>query len=402
MESVNKDNALIARVSFAGSRRLQAVQSPIVPAVAELIRTNPGTISLGQGVVHYGPPPQVMSRVRDFFADGANHKYGLVHGIPQLRQALAEKLRAQNQIETQGSYSVVVTAGGNMGFVNALLAISEPGDDIIISCPYYFNHEMAITMLGCRPVSVATDSDYQLRVDDIASAISERTRAVVTISPNNPTGAVYTEESLRAVNKLCRARGIYHISDEAYEDFTYDERRHFSPASLRSAIEHTIALYSLSKGYGFASWRIGYMVVPQHLLEPIKKIQDTILICPPVVSQYAAIGALEAGPPYIESKIRGIAEVRAMVLERLSELGDLITPPRSEGAFYILIRVKTDQPPMGLVERLIQQHRVAVIPGTAFGIRDGCYLRIAYGALERTTATEGITRLVSGLRSALV
>ena len=119
----------------------------------------------------------------------------------------------------------MVTAGGNMAFVHAVLAITGPDDEVILPVPFYFNHEMAIQMAGCRVVPVATDSRYQLDVDAIRAAMTPRTRAVVTISPNNPTGAVFPERALRDVNTLCRDRGIYHISDEAYEYFTYGSAR---------------------------------------------------------------------------------------------------------------------------------------------------------------------------------
>ena len=183
-----------------------------------------------------------------------------------------------------------------MGFVNAVLAITDPGDEIILNTPYYFNHEMAITMADCKAVCVPTDENYQLRPEPIEKAITTRTRAVVTISPNNPSGAVYPEKTLRQVNDLCRRHGIYHISDEAYEYFIYDGARHFSPGSIAGSSQHTISLFSLSKAYGFASWRIGWMVIPERLFRPIRKIQDTILICPPVISQWAAVGAMRVGP----------------------------------------------------------------------------------------------------------
>src|SRR5205807_2533015 len=118
--------------------------------------------------------------------------------------------------------------------------------------PYYFNHEMAVTMADARPVVVKTDENYQLRPDAIRQAITSRTRAIVTVSPNNPSGAVYGEAALREVNELCRSRGLYHIHDEAYEYFTYEGARHFSPGSITGAQGHTISLYSLSKAYGFA------------------------------------------------------------------------------------------------------------------------------------------------------
>lgn len=382
--------------------RMQAVQSPIIPVVAELIRSCPGTISLGQGVVYYSPPPEAIELLPKFLADPANHLYQPVQGIAPLLGAIASKLQAFNQIEIDGQNCIVVTAGSNMGFMNAVLAITSPGDEIILQTPYYFNHEMAVRIAGCQPVFVATDENYQLRPDAIAQAITPKTRAIVTISPNNPTGVVYSEAALREVNQICGKSGIYHISDEAYEYFTYNDVKHVSPSAFPGSSSYTISLFSLSKAYGFASWRIGYMVIPEHLLIPVKKIQDTILICPPVVSQYAALGALQAGFSYCEDRIRAIAQVRSFVLESLNQLQDLCTITPTNGAFYFFIKVHTQLGAFELVERLIREHQVAVIPGTTFGMDDGCYLRVAYGALHQETATEGIKRLVKGLKTIVV
>lgn len=379
--------------------RMQAVQSPIIPVVAEWIRSCPGTISLGQGVVSYGPPPAAAAKIAEFLQEPENNKYKPVVGLPPLLDAIGEKLASENKIRLTSSNAVVVTAGGNMAFMNAILAITDPGDQVIIQTPYYFNHEMAITMAGCRPVSVGTDDEYQLRPHAISEAITARTRAVVTISPNNPTGAVYPEPPLREVNRICAQRGIYHIHDEAYENFVYNDAKHFSPASLAGTEAHTISLFSLSKAYGFASWRIGYMVIPRALLDSIKKIQDTILICAPVISQYAAIGALQIGSAYCAEKLHAIEEVRRIVLDQLQSIRDLCTVPRADGAFYFLLRIHKPLDPLALTERLIREHQVAVIPGTAFGIREGCYLRVAYGALQKETAAEGIGRLVRGLKA---
>src|SRR5687768_16253484 len=258
------------------SRRLEAVQAPVIPVVGDLLRSTPGAISLGQGIVHYGPPPEVADALQAFHADPARNKYGPVEGHPRLVEAIDARLHAGPERR------IVVTAGGNMAFLNAVLAIADAGDEVILNVPYYFNHEMALTMTDVRPVLVPTDDDYQLRPDAIRKAITPRTRAVVTISPNNPTGAVYPEAALREVNEICRTSGIYHVHDEAYEAFTYDVP-HFSPASIRGGEGHTIGLYSLSKAYGFASWRIGYMLIPAALFPAIRKIQDTNVICPPII-----------------------------------------------------------------------------------------------------------------------
>lgn len=382
---------------FGQSLRMERVQSPVIPVVGELIRQHPGTISLGQGVVHYGPPLQAREAINRFFADPVNHKYKLVGGIPELQESLTQKLREENGIHVGRGNSLVVTAGGNMAFMNALLAVANVGDEVILQTPYYFNHEMAIEMAGCNAICVPTDGAYQLQPDLIAAAITPRTRAVVTISPNNPTGAVYPEAALRKVNAICKSAGVYHIHDEAYEYFTYGNARHFSPASMEDCASHTISLFSLSKSHGFASWRIGYMVFPEHLLDAVKKIQDTLLICPPVICQYGAIGALSAGPDFCRRHVVALSDVRDMVKTELESLGDRITLPSAEGAFYFLPRIRTRLEPMEIVQRLVREFGVAVIPGSAFGIRDSCALRIAYGALSKDTVAEGMGRLVKGL-----
>ena len=381
--------------------RMDAVQAPIIAVIGGLIRQVPGTISLGQGVVHYGPPQAAIDAVRGALTDASTHEYQDGAGLPALVEQLALKLRADNGIDVTQGVRVMVTAGANMAFMHAVLAITAPGDEIILNVPFYFNHEMAVQMADCTAVRVATDERYQPRLDALRAAITDRTRAIVTVSPNNPSGAVFSGESLRAVNTLCRERGIYHISDEVYEYFTYGGARHVSSGSFPGAAAHTIGIYSLSKAYGFAGWRIGYMTHPEHLAAAVAKIQDTILVCPPVASQVAAIAALEVGRGYCEPHVRELAAIRDIVLSRLSALAPLASVPAADGAFYALLKVETAMDPMTIAERLIREHKVAVVPGPAFGMTGGCYFRVAYGALQKETVAEGIGRLVDGLRAIL-
>jgi aspartate/methionine/tyrosine aminotransferase len=383
------------------AQRMAAVQAPIIPVVGELIRQNPGTISLGQGVVFYAPPPAAFEQLTRFGREPQLHKYQAVYGIPALLEQIETKLQIENGIAPGPARQIVVTAGGNMAFMNAILAICDPGDEVILPTPYYFNHEMAITLASCRPVLVPTDENYQLRVDRLAAAITPRTRAIVTVSPNNPTGAVYSAAALTEVNALCQARGLYHISDEAYEYFTYGDARHFSPASLPDSAAHTISLFSLSKAYGFASWRIGWLVIPGHLTEAVNKVQDTILICPPVASQLVAAGAMQTGRGYCAEHVRQLTEVRASVSHELAALGAHCAVPPADGAFYFYLKLNTSLAPLTLVERLVREFGVAAIPGSAFGSLDGCYLRLSYGALQPSLVSEGVGRLVRGLKAIL-
>jgi len=339
------------------------------------------------------------------------HEYGDGAGSPALIERIEEKLRRENGIDPGRGARVMVTAGANMAFVHVVFAITQPGDEIVLPVPFYFNHDMAIEMAGCRTVRVPTDARYQLDVDAIRRAITPRTRAVVTVTPNNPSGAVFPEASLRAVNALCAERGLFHIVDEVYEYFTYDGAQHFSPGSISGAEAHTISMYSLSKAFGFAGWRIGYVVYPSLLASAMAKIQDTVLVCPTMISQVAAIAALDVGRRYTAPHVRELAGIRDIVRRELNALAPFAEVPAADGAFYVLLKVHLERSakasaarcssPLDLAQRLIREHRVAVTPGPAFGMTDGCYFRVAYGALQRATVAEGIGRLVTGLRALL-
>lgn len=379
------------------SRRLRAVQAPIIPIVSRWIADTPGTVSLGQGIVSYGPPQEAIDALRAFPSGVADHRYGPVEGDPALVSLIEDKLARENGIRVRPTSRVVVTAGGNLAFMNAILAIADAGDEIILPVPFYFNHEMAVTIAGCTPVPVPTRDDFQLDLDAIERAITPRTRAIVTVSPGNPTGVVSTEQALRAVNALASARGLFHIHDEAYEYFTYDDRTPFSPGRIDSAAGHTISLYSLSKAYGMASWRIGYMVIPESLWDAVNKIQDTILICPPAASQHVAMAALRVGAAYAKSHLPMLDAMRRRMAGALAEAP--VDDVRCEGAFYFFLRIRSDMDATVLTERLIREHRVAVIPGSAFGDTSRCSIRVSFGALNESTAAEGTRRLVDGLKA---
>lgn len=383
------------------SDRMAQVQTPMIPVVGEWVAQHPGTISLGQGIVHY-PAPAAAHKAALLAMENSQRvdRYTLVCGIDELLEQVEQKVRAENGIDTEAQ-SCVVTAGSNMGFLNAIMAVADVNDEVILLSPYYFNHEMAIEMAGCRAVIVQTDSEYQVDLPAIEAAMTSRTRAVVTVSPGNPTGALFPRESLMAVNELCRARGIYHISDEAYEYFIYGGKQYFSPGSLPHSAPYTISLFTLSKAYGMAGWRIGYMTIPKHLEVAVKKAQDTNLVCPPVITQFAAAAAMKEGAAWCAQQITGFEHVRDLVLNELSKLGERCEVPTPHGAFYALIKLNTNKSDMEIVELLIREYGIAVMPGCTFGITDGCSLRLAFGALDAETVAEGVGRLTHGLTNIL-
>ncbi|MGE0803301.1 MAG: aminotransferase class I/II-fold pyridoxal phosphate-dependent enzyme [Lautropia sp.] len=385
----------------ADAHRIAAVDLPIIPTIAAMVRANPGTISLGQGVVNYGPPVDVGAALAPLGADPALQKYQAVSGLPELIAALRTKLAEENGIADQRDTEVIVSAGSNMAFLQAVLAVTDPGDEVILPAPYYFNQQMALTMVGVVPVLVPTDAAYQLDLAALAAAITPRTRAIVTVSPNNPTGAVYPAGALAAVNALCRDRGLYHFSDEAYEYFCFDGARHFSAASLPGAAAHTLSFFSFSKGFGMASWRIGYLLYPAHLAEAMNKVQDTNLICAPVVSQLVALAAVRAGRAAVAPRLAALASVRERVHARLASLGTRIDFVPTEGAFYALIRLPPVADPLAFNRAMVERFKVATIPGFAFGLDPalGNYQRLSYGALDGDIVTTGVDRFVAAVEA---
>ncbi|MBA3478706.1 MAG: aminotransferase class I/II-fold pyridoxal phosphate-dependent enzyme [Lautropia sp.] len=381
--------------------RMAAVDMPIIPVIAGLVRANPGTISLGQGVVNYGPPVDVAAALQPLQERPALHKYQAVSGMPELVEALRQKLRVENGIDDQAGTELMVSAGSNMAFLQAVLAVSDPGDEVILPSPYYFNQEMALTMVGCRAVMVPTDQDFQLDLAALEAAITPHTRAIVTVSPNNPTSAVYPQGELAAVNALCKAHGLYHFSDEAYEYFCYDGARHFSAASLPGAAGHTLSFYSFSKGFGMASWRVGYLLYPAHLFEAMNKAQDTNLICAPVVSQLVALAATRAGRPAVAAHLASLDRVRLLVHQRLQTLGSLVSFVPTQGAFYVLLRLPAVADPLAFNRTMIERFKVATIPGFAFGLEPaaGNYQRLSFGALEPSAVAEGVDRFIAAVKA---
>jgi aspartate/methionine/tyrosine aminotransferase len=366
------------------AQRLAAVQSPVIPVMGALIAQTPGTLSLGQGMVGWGPPDTVISAAQQALqSDPQIHRYGPVEGLPPLRAAIASHLHHQHGLDLEAS-AVLVTAGSNMAFNAVVQVLCDPGDEVILPVPYYFNHAMAIRLAGGVPVAV--DAGVIPDPERLAAAITPRSRAIVTVSPNNPSGAVFPREVLKAINQLCAERGLLHISDEAYALFRYGTAEHWSPGSAPGSGAHTVTLGSLSKSHGMAGWRLGYAAAPRTLMAELAKVQDTILICAPQLSQHAGLAALEAGNGWCLERIATLAERRTQVLQALEQPEApwrLMAPP--EGAFYALLNVSTPLSSDVAMERLIREHKVALVSGSSFGL------------LSEAPLQEALDRLTQGL-----
>lgn len=358
------------------------------------------TVSLGQGVPFFPPPDTAVQAASEALTKEEGYRYSPDAGLLSLRQAVAEKVERENGFMPEPKNNIIITAGANQGFMNAVLAISNPGDEFIVLSPVYFNHIMALQMAECVPVISHVDENYQPNLKDIKKKFGPKTRAIVTISPNNPTGAVYSTDILRKINRFCAENGIYHISDEAYEHFLFDDQEHMSPGAFDPYIDHTITLFSCSKSYGMPGYRIGYMTYPKRLHRDLLKVQDTLVICPPAPSQAAAEAVLRNAPDYPHKWTGIMSEVRGLFKTAFADLG-YAEMPHTKGGYYFLIKLKTEMPTWDLAKRLIEEYGVITLPGEMFDAPWPC-LRVSYGNIDLETAEKGIRRLKKGLEDILL
>lgn len=382
------------------STRVRKVQPAVIQEIFHEIARSKGTISLGQGVPFFGPPEDALVHFEDAYKKASAHTYGQDAGYDALRIAIAEKLKNENSLTVSPENELMITAGANHAFFNSILALCDKGDEVILLSPYYFNHEMAIRLINCKPVIVPTTENYQLDLERIEERITKRTKAIVTISPNNPTGAVYTRSSLDELNKLCADLEIMHISDETYEYFIYDGKQHYSPGKEHR--ESTINIFSFSKSYGMSGWRVGYMTFPEQLFEQLLKIQDTILICPSLPSQLLALECLKVGSKYTKKFLPQIEESRNIIYSYLKELEPILRTPRTSGAFYFYCKLDTHLPSKRIAYQLIRDYKVAVVPGETFGESAETTFRISYGNVRPEIARKGMERFSKGIREIVV
>jgi aspartate/methionine/tyrosine aminotransferase len=382
---------------------MAAVADPVIAQVGALMRQRPDALSLAQGMVSWAPPEAVHQAVGRSMAEADRRldRYGPVLGEEALLAAVRRELTEVRGLDLEGS-DLLVTAGSNMAFHAIAQVLCDPGDEVLLPLPFYFNHAMAIRLAGGVPVPVA--AGLVPDPERLAAAITPRTRAIVTISPSNPSGLVTPPEVLAAINALCHRHGLLHVSDEAYADFVHGPVPHRSPGRLPGSGGHTVSLFSLSKAYGMAGWRVGYAAVPHQLMGALAKVQDTVLICPPLVSQRAALAALEAGPAWCRPRIAALGQRRSQLFAAVAaaraggQAVELLGPP--DGAFYGLLRFPCGLGGEPLMRHLVLGHGVAALPGDSFGLPPAggqALLRLSYGMLDATTLAEALKRLFEAL-----
>ncbi len=377
------------------SQRVKDTQPPPLVKLGRLASETPGCISLGQGVPFYGPPKNIIEEFEQQLKLLETHKYSPDPGIPELRHKLANKLKKENNISADPE-EIILTPGANIGFHVALNTITDPGDKIILMSPYYFNHVMAATLLNVEPIDIPMTQNFQIPIEQIQKTLDldkkGRIRAIVLVSPGNPTGHVYEKSNLKQLVEIVENKELWIISDETYEYFTYSGKKHVSIASFKSISDKTITISSFSKTYGIPGWRLGYFHAPLDFIEQAIKVQDTTAICAPKPSQLLALKLLENKDKIIRNNISKMEKNYTLSRELVSEV-PWLSETSSYGAFYLFPKQTTGKSSMKIVEKIIKEAKVYMVPGEPFGKAGKHHLRISFGNTSQEQLIEAFDRL---------
>jgi len=305
-------------------------------------------------------------------------KYTPNAGIPELRQAIADKLATDNGLNYRAG-QIVVSNGAKHACYNAILATCQPGDEVIIPAPYWVSYPDMVRLVGAEPVIVPTSerNAWKMRPEDFENAMTPRTKMLIMNSPGNPTGSVYTREELEAIVNVAAEEDIYVLSDEIYEKLVYDDAKHVSIGSLsKEAYDLTITVNGFSKSYAMTGWRLGYLGAPDAVARAVDSIQSHTSSNPSSFSQYGALAALKGDQQPLADMREEFEMRRNYMFDRISKISN-VTAVKPQGAFYILVNISqlglTSQ---NFADRLLSKANVAVVPGAAFG--DDRTVRFSY------------------------
>ncbi|MTJ52845.1 pyridoxal phosphate-dependent aminotransferase [Anabaena sp. UHCC 0253] len=324
--------------------------------------------------------------------DEGKTKYGPAAGEPKLREAIAQKLKNDNGLDYK-SENVLVTNGGKHSLYNLMVALIDPGDEVIIPAPYWLSYPEMVTLVGGKSVIVETDAStgYKITPEQLKKAITPKTKLFILNSPSNPTGMVYTPGEIKALAQVIVDADIYVVSDEIYEKILYDGAEHISIGSLGTEIfSRTLISNGFAKGYSMTGWRLGYLAGPVEIIKAASTIQghSTSNVC--TFAQYGAIAALESSQDCVEEMRQAFAKRRQVMFDRLNAIPGLSTA-KPDGAFYLFPDIsKIGLKSLEFCDALLEAHQVAVIPGVAFGADHN--IRLSY-ATDMATIEKGMDRL---------
>lgn len=372
----------------------------ITAKAKELKESGVNVVSFGAGEPDFNTPDNIIKAAIIAMEEGKT-KYTPTSGILELREAICSKLKNDNGL-LYNPNQIVVSTGAKQSLANAFLAILNKGDEVIIPVPYWVSYPELVKLADGVPVFVNTlkENDYKYTIDDLKQVVTNKTKAILINSPNNPTGSVYSREELLEIAEFAKEYNLIIISDEIYEKLIYDNKEIVSIASLsEDSYNRTIVINGLSKSYAMTGWRIGYSASSVEIAKLMSSIQSHVTSNINSISQYAAIEALTGPQDSIKSMIKEFEKRRNYMIDRINKI-EGVSYIKPSGAFYIMVYVgdfygkniagEVINSSLDFSKSILEEEKVAVIPGIAFGL-DG-YIRLSY-ATSMDIIEEGLDRL---------
>lgn len=355
---------------------------------------SPNLIDMCQAVPAHLPPQSLRDYLGDAIKSGQGATYTDIRGIAPLRQALAENISARYQ-GTVSADDILITAGCNQAFCSVIDSLCQAGDEVIVPLPCYFNHQMWLSTRGVNARYLSFNAETAMPdVDEARGLITERTRALLLVTPNNPSGAVYSPECIEQFFELAQAHGLALIIDETYRDFIDIEQiPHglFARDDWRTTLVH---LYSFSKVFSLTGFRTGAVACGQDLLEQLSKVQDCTAICAPHAGQLAAVYGLKNLHDWKLEKSEELAR-RADLIRQAFENPELKYRLISAGAYFAYLQHPFDAPARDVVRRLVQEHELLCLPGSYFGPDQEQFIRLAFANVHERHFDDVIARLIA-------
>ncbi|NOZ85636.1 MAG: pyridoxal phosphate-dependent aminotransferase [Deltaproteobacteria bacterium] len=357
-------------------------------------------IDLSQAMVNFPQPQGFREGVIKAMESGASEAYAPDQGLLELRVKLADYLSFAFGVTWDPEDELMITAGANQAAFLAMTCVFSPGDRVLLFSPYYFNHHMALSMLGTVPETVQgkPEKGFVPRPNDLADIIDSRTRGIVIVNPNNPTGARYRNSLSKDLCSLTAEKDLFLVSDQTYHEIYFGLDAPLSPASDSSCRNRTATVGSFSKSLGLAGWRIGFLAGPSPLIREALKVQDTSIICAPTASQLGLLAALDKAPKHVEQVRKALKARRDSLMESLfdSGYGDYFSEPG--GAVFLFFKLPKGMDDISSSRQLLESKLVAVVPGSVFGPGGKGYWRISFGTAYKEDLVEAGKRIAEYLK----
>jgi len=367
------------------SNRVRQIEKSAIHEMTRLSKEVPDVAFLSWAKPTSGTPEHIKEAAISAIKNGLVDGYSQNAGLLELRKEIVKKLKKDNNVEAKVT-QILVTVGAVEGLSAAVMALIDPGDEVILPSPTYSTHIRQVIIASGKPVLVPTmeEEGFIWDIDGIKEAVTSRTKAIMYCSPCNPTGTVFSEEQLRQLAEVALNNNLMVITDEAYEYFTYDGHKHFSIASIAEMRKNVVSCYTFTKTYAMTGWRIGYLHADEELIPQITKAHIPLAICAPVVSQYAALAALKGSQDCVRKFREHYLSTRNLMCQRLDNLESVFEYQKPEGSYLMFPKIlgPEGKDSTAFCKTLLKEAKVSTTPGIAFGPTGEGHLRLSFCVSE--------------------